>query len=138
MGWDLLFDDEAAVKEIRKRLEATARRREVITYGKLVKGIEFRDDGINNGRPFQIKKWDDREIRLVTKALRPIGEASYRQHKFILTALVVWAPPRVGPGEGFFTLAASLGHRIPASYRQAFWEKQVKMAHDYFRNPTSP
>jgi hypothetical protein len=57
--WKYVFDDPAALSEIKRRLEAAGRGEasDLPTYARLVDGVWFHLPNVNDGEPFEMDCW---------------------------------------------------------------------------------
>lgn len=62
MNWEWPEQDPRAVEELQQRIEETARKRDLITYSDLVRGVTFNIPALNDGDPFEIDTGYWREI----------------------------------------------------------------------------
>ena len=128
---DLSLHDPAALKVLRKRVQAAAAspEQEPLFYDALFDGVQF-----DLPAPYPrtiIHPWGDLEIRVVNDFLGRICRDSYAKHKLLDTVIVVW-PETHMPGGGFFKLAKQLGvlrgdrDRFFVEHRQAVFEHYRK------------
>jgi hypothetical protein len=110
-----------------KLIEA-ARDQYLISYDELNKDLDL---GLNFDIP------SNRE--LIERWLEEISEYEVKAGHHMLSALVVHKEKDSpgNPGKGFFDLARSLKVHSGGD-NHAFWEKEVKWLHEYWRTHSSP
>lgn len=133
--WSYADRDPVALGELRRRIAATGRRRQLVRYSDLVQGVTFRLPNVGDGAPFQIDvgDWRDLDRALLGDFLGFLSLETYERHGFMASALVV-SKADDSPSEGFWALMKLLGlvtnHRTDkATY---FWLDQVQRAHDWY------
>ena len=127
-------DDNAALAELKGRLVATGRKRDLIPYSKLVEGVTFRLPNVAQGEPFQIGgEWSDLDRAVVGSFLGKISADSYAQGGFLASALAV-SKTTDEPSEGFRALVKELGLLRTARRDDCilFWSAQVAKAYDWY------
>jgi hypothetical protein len=105
---------EDARAEAHNALRGVARRRETITYGELVAGIQALQLDPHGG--------------VLAQILDEISTEEHNQGHGMLSAVVIHATDDYLPGPGFFKLADTLG--LSASDKVAFHAAELHRVHD--------
>lgn len=132
--WDFGDKDAAARAELSSRIADAGRRRGLITYSELVRGVEFHLPNVKDSpRVIDTGDWEDLDRAIVGSFLGYISMESYDRGKFFASALVVGK--RDGsPGEGFYSLMKELELVKSSKTDQALhlWAEHVAKAHQWY------
>src|SRR5262245_15605629 len=79
MRWPYAEQDPNARQVLRDRIVEAARKRKLIYYSDLVRGVEFRLGTVGAGRPFTIEDWTDQERGIVGDFLGMLDAESFEQ-----------------------------------------------------------
>ena len=107
------MDKQQALSVVRHRLKQTARQGRTISYSEVAGEIGWAPNGI--GRPL----------------LGQIAEEESAAGRPLLTAVVVRGTTRL-PGDGFYTIALSLGHCLDAQSPEECWQDELKKTYAYW------
>lgn len=131
--WTYATGDSKALKELEDRIAAAGRKRGLITYSDLVRGVSFNLANLREPRIIDVTDWHELDRAIVGNFLGYISKRSYERAKLFSSALVV-SKMDGSPGEGFYSLLKELG-LIPST-RSAkaleIWAEQVAKAHTWF------
>ena len=108
---DFPYDgDTAALRELERRLAATARTQSIVTYSDLVKGIIFHIPGVLAGKSIELggPDWTDLHRAILGNYSGRISCDSYGRAGFLASAGAV-SKSSSEPSEGFRTLVEDLG-----------------------------
>ena len=132
--WSYAESDPDALAELKRRIEDTGRREDLITYSNLVKGVKFHLPNVNKGQPFQIDihEWSILDRAILGEFLGYISTLSYRKAQFMASALVV-SKTEFKPSDHFFQWMKQLG-TLSSRDIDDFWQEQVSKAHDWFKS----
>ena len=108
------LDTQHALSVVRRRLKQIAREGRTIPYAEVASEIGWAPNGI--GRPL----------------LGQIAEEESAAGRSLLTAVVVRSGRRGLPGDGFFTLAQSLGHCLGARSPEDCWRDELEKTYAYW------
>lgn len=130
--------DPSARAELERRLKDTARRKDLIRYSDLVRGILFDLPNVQSS-PLElgVPEWTDLHRAILGEFLGKISCDSYERSGFLASAVAV-SGTTGEPSEGFRELVRELGLASThgAAYL-AFWGDQVQKAQDWYqRHPT--
>ena len=132
--WNHAHRDAAARAEMERRIAEVGRKRGLITYSDLVRGITF---NLSNMREPQHQidttDWQDLDRAIVGDFLGYLSMESYERAGFFSSALVVGK--QVGsPGEGFYNLLRELGLIASSKTDKAMylWADHVAKAHTWY------
>ena len=127
--------DSVALAEIQQRLTDCARRKELIAYADLVRGITFKLPTIAQGLPLQlgVPEWIELHSAILKDFLNRASFDSYSQHGVFVSAVAV--RKNTGePSDGFRALVAEL--RLFHSSRRddliVFWGAELKKLYDFY------
>jgi hypothetical protein len=127
--------DTVARKEIERRLAATARRRELITYTDLVRGITFHLPNVAQGRPQQlgVPEWNDLHSAILRDFLNKMSCDSYLLGGILASAVAV-RKVTGEPGDGFKSLVDHLGLDAPSRRDEfvVFWSQEVEKTYNWY------
>jgi len=139
--WHYGDKDDRARAELTRKIAGVGRSRTTITYSDLVNGVTFQVPNVYGGHPFQIGvggDWTDLDRALLGDFLGYISMLSYREGRFIASALVVSKSSRE-PSEGFRSLMRQLG-LLKSGKRDDFmllWSDELNKAYEWYeRHPT--
>lgn len=109
MKWKYADKDPDALAELERRIAEAGRRRSLITYSDLVRGVRFNLPNLREGaRTIDVADWQELDRAIVGDFLGYISQRSYERHRFFSSALVVTKTDG-SPSEGFYTLMRDLG-----------------------------
>ncbi|HZQ75082.1 MAG TPA: hypothetical protein VFB08_19370 [Burkholderiales bacterium] len=131
--WTYATGDPKALKELEKRIAIAARKRGLITYSDLVRGVTFDLPNLQKPRTIDVTDWQEIDRAIVGDFLGYISKRSYEHAKLFSSALVV-SKMDGSPGEGFYSLLKQLG-LIPntrSAKALALWAEHVAKAHTWF------
>jgi hypothetical protein len=137
IAWEYADKDLSAIAELTRRIGETGRKFGLISYTDLVTGIPFHYPNINSGQPHFISvfgEWSGLDRRIVGDCLGYISVQSYKQAKFMASALVI-ARLESKPSDIFFEWMKELG-ALPSTSEMAvlkFWSEQVNKAHHWYK-----
>jgi hypothetical protein len=135
MRWPYAEADTVAREEIERRLAATARRRELITYTDLVRGVTLHLPNVARGESMQlgVPEWNDLHSAILRDFLNRISCDSYLRGG-ILASVVAVRKLTGEPGDGFKWLVGHLGLDAPSRRDEfvLFWSKQVGKTYDWY------
>jgi len=134
MRWDFGDKDEVARVELASRIAAAGRRRSLVTYSELVKGVEFNLPNVRSGpRMIDPSDWEDLDRAIIGSFLGYLAMESYERAGFFSSALVVGKRDGT-PGEGFYTLLKELGLIKSSKTDKALhlWAEHVAKAHQWY------
>lgn len=131
--WRYALADPKAVAVLEERVAQAGRRRGLITYSDLVRGVTF--DLPSLGRPhlIDVTHWQDLDRRIVADFLGYLSLRSYERSGFLVGALVVSKMDGT-PGEGFYALLREVGLIPNARSAKALdiWAEHVTKAHAWY------
>lgn len=141
MEWKYASQDTAAKEELTRRIALEGKRLGMITYSDLVRGIVFRVESVDGGRPYEIDvhDWSGFDRVLIGDFLGAISTESYIEGGFLATALVV-NKLEFKPSDHFFQWMVKLGV-LPAGDEDAllaFWIEHVNRAHIWYARHYDP
>ena len=139
MKWPYAEADPVAREEIERRLAATARRRGLITYTDLMRGLTLRLPNVGQGQPLQlgVPEWSDLHSAILRDFLNRVSCDSYLRGGILASAVAV-RKLTGEPGDGFKWLVDYLGLDAPSRHDAfvVFWSKHVEKVYDwYVTNP---
>lgn len=135
--WEYADKDLTAIDVLTNRIAETGRKFGLISYTDLVAGIPFHYPNIDSGQPHFISvfgEWSGLDRRIVGDCLGYISMQSYKQAKFMASALVI-ARLESKPSDIFFEWMKELG-ALPSTSEMAvlkFWSEQVGKAHQWYK-----
>lgn len=137
VAWEYADKDLAAISELTSRIAETGRKFGLISYTDLVSGVPFHYPNINFGQPHFISiigEWSGLDRRIVGDCLGYISMKSYKQAKFMASALVI-ARLESKPSDIFFEWMKELGALTSTSEMAVlkFWSEQVNKAHQWYK-----
>jgi hypothetical protein len=132
--WKYAVQDKEALAELEQRLEQAARKRSLITYSDLVRGITFNLPSLRQPiRAIDVSDWQDLDRAIVGDFLGYRSMRSYEQGGFFVSALVV-SKLDGSPSEGFYALMKELGLVASSKTDQAMYlfAEHVAKAHTWY------
>ena len=133
--WPYSEADPSALEELGQRIAAVGRRRSLIHYSELVRGIVMRMANVRDGHPFElgVPDWPDLDRAILGDLLGSLSVASYQRGGILASALVT-AKTSDEPSEGFWSLVSELGlfDSQDQTRRLVFWSQQVELAHEWY------
>lgn len=138
--WIYAMGDNRAYEELRSRIAEYGRNRRLLDYSTLVAGTEFRLPSLS-AQPYMIDvhAWTDLDGAIVGDFLGRACMDSYRDHGFMVSALVISKNgENPEPAKGFFDLMRKVGalQSRDRFAQTAFWSGQVTLAHEYYARTT--
>jgi hypothetical protein len=132
--WHYADGDNAARKELEKRLGETARREDLIPYADLVRGITFNLPNVKESPlEFGVPEWTDLHRAILGEFLGRISCDSYEQGGFLASTVAV-SSTNHQPSEGFRVLVKELGlGPTQGDAYLAFWSDQVRKAQNWYK-----
>ena len=131
--WKYATGDAKAVRELEARIAVAARKRGLITYSDLVRGVTFNLPNLQKPRTIDVADWQELDRAIVGDFLGYISKGSYERAKHFSSALVV-SKMDGSPGEGFYSLLHQLG--LISSTRSAkaldLWAEHVAKTHTWY------
>jgi hypothetical protein len=136
--WNYAPRDDAARQEIGGRIADVGRRRGLITYSDLVRGVTFNLSNLREPKhQIDTGDWQDLDRAILGDFLGYLSMESYERAGFFSSALVVGK--QVGsPGEGFYALLKELGLIASSKTDKAMylWADHVAKAHTWYSKAT--
>lgn len=131
--WSYATGDPKALKELEERIAAAARKRKLVTYSDLVRGVTFDLPNVQKPRTIDVTNWQELDRAIVGDFLGYISKRSYDRAKLFSSALVV-SKMDGSPGEGFYSLLKELGLIPHARSSKALdlWAEHVAKAHTWY------
>ena len=139
MKWKYADKDPEALAELERRIAGAARRRSLITYSDLVRGVRFNLPNLREGeRTIDVADWQELDRAIVGDFLGYISQRSYEHHRFFSSALVVTKTDGA-PSEGFYTLMRDLGLISSGKTDKAMYlfADHVAKAHTWYAGTSS-
>jgi hypothetical protein len=140
MKWHYADRDPDALRELEQRITAAGRKRALITYSDLVRGVRFNLPNLRDGeRTIDVSDWQDLDRSIVGDFLGYMSMRSYERAGFFSSALVV-SKMDGSPGEGFYTLLKELGLASSGRTDKAMylWSDHVAKAHAWYAEQQDP
>jgi hypothetical protein len=131
--WTYATGDPTVLRELEERIAAAGRKRGLITYSDLVRGVTFHLPNVPKLRTIDVADWRELDRAIVGDFLGYVSKRSYEKAKLFSSALVV-SKMDGSPGEGFYSLLKQLG-LIPntrSSKALDLWAEHVAKAHTWF------
>jgi hypothetical protein len=131
--WIYATGDAAALRELENRIAAAGKKRGLITYSDLVRGVTFNLPNLQRPRVIDVSDWQDLDRAIVGDFLGYISMRSYERANLFSSALVVTKMDG-SPGEGFYALLKQLG-LIPhtrSTKATDIWAEHVAKAHTWY------
>jgi hypothetical protein len=134
MTWNYAPKDPVARAELDQRIAEVGRKRGLITYSDLVRGVTF--DLANLREPqhqIDTTDWQDLDRAILGDFLGYLSMESYERAGFFSSALVV-GKQAGSPGEGFYNLLKELGLIASSKTDKAMylWADHVAKAHTWY------
>ncbi len=138
--WHFANRDPAALDELERRVEIVGRKRGLLTYSDLARGVEFNLPNLKEGRRIiDVADWRDSDRAIIGDFLGYMSMRSFEKAGFFSSALVVTKNDG-SPSEGFYTLLRDLGLISSGKTDKAMymWADHVAKAHTWYtRHPNS-
>jgi hypothetical protein len=134
MAWRYAPQDPQGCEALNLRIAETGRRRSLITYSDLVRGIAFHWPGLQHpDHQIDVNEWQDLDRAIIGDFLGYLSMMSYDRAGFFCSALVVSKDDGT-PGEGFYTLLKDLGLIRSSKTDKAMyiWADHVAKAHSWY------
>ncbi len=134
MKWHYGDKDPAALALLEDRIATSGRKRGLLTYSDLVRGVEFALPNLRDGeRTIDVADWQDLDRAIIGDFLGYISMRSYERAGFFSSALVV-AKIDGSPSEGFYSLLRDLGLISSGKTDKAMylWADHVAKAHTWY------
>lgn len=131
--WSYATGDAKALRELEDRIASAGRKRSLITYSDLVRGVTFNLPNVQKARTIDVTDWQELDRAIIGDFLGYISMRSYERAKLLSSALVV-SKMDGSPGEGFYSLLKLLGLVSSARSTKALdlWAEHVAKAHTWF------
>ena len=132
--WHYAPHDAAARAEIDRRIAEVGRKRALITYSDLVRGITFNLPTLREPKhQIDTMDWQDLDRAILGDFLGYLSMESYERAEFFSSALVV-GKQAGSPGEGFYNLLKELGLISSSKTDKAMylWADHVAKAHTWY------
>lgn len=140
MTWHYGDKEPVALALLEERIAAIGRKRGLLTYSDLVKGVEFSLPNLRDGeRTIDVGDWQELDRAIIGDFLGYISMRSYEQAGFFSSALVV-AKTDGSPSEGFYSLLRDLGLIASGRTDKAMylWADHVAKAHTWYAAHPAP
>ena len=133
MEWLYATGDPKALRALEERIAFAGRKRSLITYSDLVRGVTFDLPNLQQSRIIDTSDWHDLDRAVVGSFLGYISMRSYERAKFFASALVVNKTDG-SPGDGFYNLLRDLGLIPNKNSPKALdlWAEHVAKAHTWY------
>lgn len=133
ISWKYATGDSRALKELEDRIAAAGRRRALLTYSDLARGVTFNLPNLQRPRVIDVSDWQEIDRAIVGDFLGYISKRSYEKAKLFSSSLVV-SKMDGSPGEGFYSLLKQLGLIANARSAKALdlWAEHVAKSHSWF------
>jgi hypothetical protein len=132
--WNYSPRDDAARAELDRRIAEVGRKRGLITYSDLVRGMTFNLANLREPRhQIDTGDWQDLDRAILGDFLGYLSMESYERAGFFSSALVV-SKQDGSPGEGFYNLLKELGLIASSKTDKAMylWADHVAKAHTWY------
>lgn len=134
--WPIPTQDKASYQEIKRRIADAGRRRKLLTYSELVKGIEFCIPSLNGGEPFRLNigGWTGQDRYIIGQFLGKLSCETYEHYGFMANVMVVDALEG-RPSKNFFQWMEYVS-AIPSKDETdilRFWADQLQKAQKWYR-----
>lgn len=132
--WLYAPKDPKALTELEQRIAEIARKRSLITYSDLIRGVTFSLSNLKDGQHrIDPAEWQELDRAIIGDFLGYLSMRSYEAAGFFSSALVVTKTDG-SPGEGFYTLLRELGLVSKAKTDKAMylWADHVAKAHTWY------
>jgi hypothetical protein len=135
IAWKFAPQDPTALSELEGRVALAGKKRGLLTYSDLVRGITFRLPSLREpNRKIDVMEWEDLDRAIVGDFLGFMSMRSYELGQFFSSALVV-SKMDGSPGEGFYSLLKELGLIAASKTDKAMyiWADHVAKAHTWYQ-----
>lgn len=131
--WCYARGDVTALGTLEQRIATVGRKRGLITYSDLARGVTFDLPNLREPRIIDVTDWQDLDRAIVGNFLGYISMRSYERSRFFSSALVV-SKMDGSPGEGFYNLLVELAliPRVRSAKALDIWAEHVAKAHTWF------
>jgi hypothetical protein len=132
--WNYAPRDPGARAELDRRIAEVGRRRGLITYSDLVRGVNFNLANLREPQhQIDTTDWQDLDRAILGDFLGYLSMESYERAGFFSSALVV-GKQAGSPGEGFYNLLKELGLIASSKTDKAMylWADHVAKAHTWY------
>ncbi|OLE54155.1 MAG: hypothetical protein AUG51_10010 [Acidobacteria bacterium 13_1_20CM_3_53_8] len=134
--WIYADKDPQALSILEEKIAGTGRKLGLITYSKLVEGVDFHLPNIRKGEAYSIQtyNWTGLDRAILGEFLGYTSTRSYREAGFMASALVVNSTG-YEPSNQFFEWMEKLGV-LPDNNKDtilAFWADQVHKAQNWYK-----
>ena len=132
--WHYANRDPRALDELELRVASVGRRRSLVTYSDLVRGVEFNLPNLKEPRrTIDVSDWQELDRAIVGDFLGYMSMRSYEHAGFFSSALVVTKNDG-SPSEGFYTLLKEIGLVSSGKTDKAMylWADHVAKAHTWY------
>ncbi len=131
--WRYATGDSTALAILEERISVAGRKRSLITYSELVRGVTFNLPNVQKLRTIDVTDWQELDRAIVGNFLGYISMRSY-EHAHLFSSALVVSKMDGSPGEGFYNLLKDLD-LIP-SVRSTkvldIWAEHVAKTHTWF------
>ena len=134
--WNYAPRDQAARRELERRIAEAGRRGRLITYSDLVRDVTFNLPNLRELKhQIDTGDWQDLDRAIVGDFLGYLSMESYERAGFFSSALVVSKQDGT-PGEGFYNLLKELGLIASSKTDKAMflWSDHVEKAQKWYSN----
>jgi len=132
--WSYAPRDDAGRGELERRIADVGRRRALVTYSDLVRGVTFNLPNLREPlHQIDTTDWQDLDRAILGDFLGYLSMESYGRAGFFSSALVVSKHDGT-PGEGFYSLLKELGliARSKTDKAMFLWAEHVGKAHTWY------
>jgi hypothetical protein len=131
--WRYATGDSQALATLEDRIAAAGRKRSLITYSELVRGVTFNLPNVQKPRTIDVTDWQELDRAIAGDFLGYISMRSYERAHLFSSALVV-SKMDGSPGEGFYNLLKKLGliPSVQSAKALDIWAEHVAKAHTWF------
>jgi hypothetical protein len=131
--WRYAPGDAQALAILEKRIATAGRKRSLITYSDLVRGVTFILPNVQRPRTIDVTDWQELDRAIVGDFLGYISMRSYERARLFSSALVV-SKMDGSPGEGFHNLLKELGliPNVRSAKTLDIWADHVAKSHTWF------
>lgn len=133
INWRYATGDSKALAELEERIAEAGRKRSLIIYSDLVRGVTFNLPNLRKPRTIDVTDWQELDRAIVGDFLGYISMRSYERARCFSSALVV-SKMDGSPGEGFYNLLKELGliPNVRSAKALDIWAEHVAKAHTWF------
>lgn len=131
--WRYATGDSKALTILEERIAVAGRKRSLITYSELVRGVTFNLPNVQKPRTIDVTDWQELDRAIVGNFLGYISMRSYERAHLFSSALVV-SKMDGSPGDGFYSLLKDLGliPNVRSAKALDIWAEHVAKAHTWF------